>query len=255
MLFAERRCAMVSQSLDPKYLQLYREYSSTIRAFENATKDRRRVRAQFEARKKAPPNPRRPVGSPRDFRIPRRKNPAASQIPLTRERKVYLGTILGWAKIIYTSPPSTDSPDATMAIDANKIYDDMSLKLYWNAKNRYDNAKRAYFDYVRGQNIERHHANARRALSHAANLQLLGAESADGAALEEARAEVEKAAKNAWAIYQTSPSPKSDEVKVLLLESCEDVQLIGLDDSTVAKSIEGEIVRLFNAGALGMVKK
>lgn len=246
---------MLNQSLDPRYLQLFREYSNAIRAFEIATKKRKSIRAQFDKMRKATPIPRRPVGAPSNFTIPQGTKPAANQASRTRERKIYLGKILGWAKIIYTSAPSKDAPDPTAVFDTDKLYDDISLRLHWNAKNRYENAKRAYFDYVRRQNMQQHYGRAKVAINHAANLQVLGVEGAGESALDEARAEVEKACQNAWKIYQSSPSPKSDDVKVLLLENLAEAQLVGLDDSTVAKSMEGEIVRLINAGALGMVEK
>jgi hypothetical protein len=246
---------MQRQTIDPKYLRLYQEYSSAIRAFENATKDRSRVRSQLKRQRTASPKPRRPVGSPRDFRIPENVRPATRQATPAPAKKIYLGKILGWAKIIYTTAPSVASSDPTRLIDPNKTHEAISLQMYWNAKNRYESSRQAFFDYVRRRNIEVHRGRAKQALSHAANLQILGAEGADEAAWEEAKLEVEKACQNAWAIYQGSPSPKTDEMKILLLESCADAQAIGLDGSHILQTMEVEMLRAFNAGELTMVEK
>jgi hypothetical protein len=239
---------------DVKYQQLYREYANAIRRYDNAIKDRRRVRARVEAKRRAAPLPRRPVGSPRGFRIPQAPPRPAQRPPKQRERRIYLGKILGWAKIVHTAPPVSDSPDPDALFDSDRLYDSTSLKLYQNAKLHYESCKKAFFDYVRRQNIDVHHQRAEAAVGHAANAQLLGDDSAAEKAIEEAQGEVEQACRNAWAVYQRSPSPKSDSVKVLLLEHLGEAQLMGLDDRDICKSMQMEAQRLLKAGVLRIGK-
>lgn len=241
---------------DERFLELYREYAKAIRGFEDATKDRRRVRAQIAARPKAPPAPRRPVGSPPGYRIPAAPQHSATRPAPKKERRIYLGKILGWAKIVYTSPPFNDAPDASA------LYDETSLRLYWNAKEHYLKCKKAFFDYarqatndVRRERIREHLEKAKAEATHLANLQYLGAEDIDETGLEAVQAEVEAACKEAWAIYQRTPDPKSDAAKLELINAQVDAQLTGADKSPIGQTIQTEIGRLINSGGLSIVKR
>ena len=244
---------------DPKYLELYREYARAIQAFENATKDRRRVRDQLAVRrspviKALQQVSRRPVGSPPGTRIPRGRMPPprVQAAAAARTRQIYLGDILGWAKIVPT--PGIDPKIDPAGIDVDKLYDRISLQLYWNAKAHYRKCKRAFFDHVRRSNIDLHNERARSALGHGANLQWLGVETSDDPEfLQEAQKEVDAACRNVWALYQSSGAAKSTEMKVLLLESIANAHFVDLDSSTV-KLMTGEMDRLVDAGEVSIGK-
>ncbi len=239
---------------DPKYLQLYQDYAKAIQAFENATKDRRRVRNQL-AVKRSPVIKalrewgRRPVGSRPTTRIPRGR-PAPPRAPggsAARIRQIYLGDILGWAKIVLT-PTVVSKLDPGDRVDVDKLYDQTSRRLYWNAKAHYEKCKRAFFDYVRHQNIDLHKERAKGALAHGANLQMLGVDESDEPGfMKKAREEVEAVCRNVWALYQSSGAKKSTEMKELLLESVADAQYVGLESPTV-KMMTTEMTRLVNSG-------
>jgi hypothetical protein len=87
------------------------------------------------------------------------------------------------------------------------------------------------------------------------DLQWLGLDPLDEGPVEQARKEVEEACKQTWAVYQTSPTPKSDEVKVELIGALAEAQLVGIDEVPITKTLEGELLRLLSSGALGMVKR
>lgn len=235
---------------DPNYLRLYREYAAAIRAFENASRDRRRVRNRLKARRSPDSQPtRRPVGSPPGTRIPpepQRPPRGAEEHPHVRH--VYMGEILGWATLRPAESVEAQ-PDAVPELDADELYDRLSLKLYWNAKSHYLDRKRAFFDYVRRQNLDTHRAQARDALDHGARLQLLGVDDESLDFLAEARREVDAACENAWKLYQSSPTPKSFEAKVLLVESIADAQYVDLESPTV-RAMQAELQHLVSSGAV-----
>jgi hypothetical protein len=154
-----------------------------------------------------------------------------------------MGEILGWVTL---APAAAIEPivDTTADFDVDKLYDKTSLSIYWNAKTHYEKSKRAFFDYVHKQNLQLHREQAKSALSHAANLQLLGVDGPDERSLEEAKSEIERACQNAWRIYQTSGTPKSHDMKVLLLESLAEAQFVGLDESPTVKAMHAEAIRI-----------
>ncbi len=160
--------------------------------------------------------------------------------------KVYLGPLLG--TVTLTGAPGTE-PGAEPGFDAAGLHDAVSVKLYWDRKNEYERARRAFFDYVRSREIATHRARARAELTHAANRQLLGVDDASEDGLAGARAEIEIACRNAWAMYDTAPEPKSPAAKLRLLSGLEDAQLVGLE-SEVAHRMANEVQRLLAAGAL-----
>jgi hypothetical protein len=168
---------------------------------------------------------------------------------------------LGWARLVPAPSPAA-GPDPTAFFDIDKLFDSVSLGLYQNAKAYYERCRKAFFDYAwqlshetRRAKVQEHRAKARSEVQHAANLQLLGMDSPDEGPIERARREVEEACKHTWAIYQTSPTPKSDAVKIELLSSLAEAQLIGVDEVPITKTLEAEVSRLLNSGALGMVKR
>lgn len=231
---------------DPQYLQLYHDYARAIQAFENATNDRRRVRSRITA--KRPPVVRRPVGSPPGTRIPNSPAPAfRSPSAAARPQRVYLGDILGWVTI---KPSATVVPEASPVpdMDVDRLYGQISLQLYWNAKIHYQKCKRAFFDYVRRQNVDLHKDRAKAELGHGANLQLLGADDSDDPEFwREAKKEIDAACRNAWALYQTAGAKKSTQAKKLLIQSIADAQYFGLESPTV-KAMTSEMYRLISAG-------
>ena len=58
---------------------------------------------------------------------------------------------------------------------------------------------------------------------------------------------MEGACRNAWGLYQSSPAPKSQAIKVLLCENLADAQFVGLESPTT-HSMHQEIMRLVNSG-------
>jgi hypothetical protein len=179
----------------------------------------------------------------------------ARQVAPPPAQKIYLGKILGWAKIIYTSPVAEGAAEPSAYSSANRMYDSISQQMYWKAKTRYEKARQAFFDYVRRQNLREHHGQAEQALSHGTNLQWLGADEAFGEAWAEAQDHIEKACQNAWAIYQGSPEPKSDEAKLLLIENLADAQLVGIGERPIAGILQNEVIRLNDTGKLPMLLK
>jgi len=247
---------MIPAPTDAKYVQLQREYAKALQAYKNAIEDRRRLRERLAAQRHAQPAPRRPVGSPSDFKIPQASIPQYRPPTQQREKSIYLGKILGYAKIIYTTSPTTGL-DPSASFDVDKAFDETSLRLYWNAKEHYLRCKKAFRDYARQladrrsrQQIQQHRAAARMEFKQAATAQLLGADELGEAALARAQAEVEKACQQVWAIYQRSPSPKSDEAKLELLLGLQDVQLVGLEGTAVGRAMADEVGSFLEAGKL-----
>lgn len=242
----------MSAQTDPRYMQLYRDYSKAIQGYQNALNDRKRVRTQLANKAhSAKESDRRPVGSPADFRIPEEPARGPAPQPKPSVRKVYMGPILGWAKLVGTSPqlPGGGEPDATF--DVNATYDATSFQLYWNAKNHYEKCKRAFFDYVRMKNIDLHKQRAMAAVSHAANVQFLGGTGDEP--LADAKREIDASCRNAWGLYQSAPDPKPRAVILLLLENYADAQLVGLESPTTHQ-IGQEVNSLIHTGVLAREK-
>lgn len=246
----------MSARSDPQYMQLYNEYAKAIQAFENATLDRRRVRDRLAVERQPVLQilddwMRRPVGAPWEARIAAREPepPPEPRLP-AKPRRFYMGPILGWAKIIPTSPPkAVEEPG--VELDLDKLYDEASLRLYWNAKKHYEECRRAFFSYVRKQNISVRRERARGQIVHGSNLQLLGLDDdEDPEFMKEARREVEAMCRDAWSLYRSDGTEKSDEVKALLLESLAEASFVGLESSTVQAMLQ-ELERLSESGALG----
>ena len=242
-------------TMDPEYLRLYHEYAAAIQMFEIARQKRQRDREQLTARRNSPPPVRRPVGSPTNFWISQDAPTVSAATTKPPERKIYMGEILGWATIV---PASASYPagGGGEQIDLSKFYDDLSRQLYWNAQKHYQDCKRAFFDYVRRQNISEHREKARDEAMHVANLQMLGVET-QGNQFTGLKQEIEAACRNALALYRSAPNPKSDAMKIILLENLADAMLVGLDDgssSTVSAMVD-EMNTLINLNLLKVHNK
>jgi hypothetical protein len=235
----------MSAKQDPVYLQLYQDYAKAIRAYSNAIESRKRVRESLEAKRKKPPPLRRPVGAPPSHVKHSLTQTRAASTANPPKRRIYMEEILGWATLT-ASAPIESKPDPAADFDVDKLYDKTSLELYWNAKTYYERTKKAFFDYVHKQNLQLHRERAKSALSDAAYLQLLGVNGADEKYIEEAKKEIEQACQNAWRLCQTSATPKSQEMKILILESLAEEQFVGLDESPVAKAMQAEALRIIN---------
>ncbi len=233
---------------DPRYMKLYHDYAKAIQAYQNSIAQRKRVRAQLTRRAMiARESNRRPVGSPEDFRIPQEPGRGAAPPRKPSVTKVYMGPILGWAKLVGTSPEYLGETQQGGTFDVNAAYDATSLKLHWNAKIHYEKCKRAFFDYVRRQNVDVHLQRAGAELDHQANLQMLGHGGEND--LVEAQREMEGACRNAWRLYRIAPNPKPKPVILLLLKNFADAQFVGLQSQTTGL-MDQEVTRLIRSGVL-----
>ena len=243
--------------IDPEYMRLYRRYVKALKAYEIALEKRRAARARWKERKKQPPVPRRPVGAPAGFRIPRKPSVKGTKGYKPQEMRVYMGKILGWARMVGVSPPLPGEFDPTA--DYN-VDEKLQLDMYWRAKIHYEECKREFFEYARrgpksrgGRRPTRgYRKNLTRAKGHieyAIPGQILGAEGISEAALENARREVETACYKLWDNYRDNPDDKQ-VVKDLIQDGLVEAQLHGLDDSPIVKTIQNEIDRLVNSGKI-----
>ena len=253
----------MTATLDLEYLRLYREYAKAIKAYHIALEKRKRIRDMLRKRRldksAIEANPalkyldqwrRRPIGSPARNRVPTCQETKKTVLQSTAQKqKIYLGPILGWSEVVLTSPKIQILEDSEKMLDMDAHYDRVSLNLYWKTKTHYEKCKRAFFEYVRKSAIEKHKKQAVRALKDSANKQLLGTDSDESWA--EAKREVEAALRHAWAIYKTSPSPKSKEMKIFLMDSLVDAKFVGLvNESQTAQSMQQEVNRLQNTGEM-----
>lgn len=248
----------MSATSDPTYLRLYQEFAAAIRAYERAVVERRKTRDMLAVRR----SPmflalqvleRRPVGMTvgaalRVHAATHRAAPVgASASPGQAVHRVYLGPLLGWYRLTGTSLPG--EPALPETPERSKLYDQLSLDLYWSAKRRYEEARAAFFAHVGRTNIATIRERAVGSLASAAHAQLLGHDELAEGFIEEARRHIEMACQSAWRIYGQAPRPKSAAMKILLLESVADAQFVGLDSKT-AQVMTAEVNRSLNAGEL-----
>lgn len=248
----------MSATSDPTYLRLYQEFAAAIRAYERAVAERRKTRDMLAVRR----SPvllalqvleRRPVGMAVDAALrahaaAHRAAPAQTNaVPGQAVHSVYLGPLLGWYRLRGASLPG--EPALPESPERSRLYDQLSLELYWSAKRRYEEARAAFFAHVGRTNIATFRERAIGALGNAAHAQLLGADEFSEGVLEEARRHIEMACQSAWRIYEQAPRPKSAAVKILLLENVADSQFVGLDSATT-QTMTAEVNRLLNAGEL-----
>lgn len=243
---------------DPTYLRLYREYAEAIRSFEIERERRRKVRDRVAVMNSPVLRvlreaSRRPVGTPFQLHsaAPEGRPLARPPAPGKRatSRGIYLGPILGWARIIYTDPVAS-SAEHDFEEELGRVHDSISFETYWNAKSRYLACRQAFFAHVRRGNIDLHRVNAIEALGEGVNLQLLGlAEEDEPEFMKRAKREVEAACRNAWAIYMSGPTPPTPENKLLLLSWTAEAQMVGLQ-SDVTTKMEEEVHHLADNGEL-----
>jgi hypothetical protein len=246
--------------VDPEYMRLYRRYVKALRAYEILLKKRGEARARWRERRKQPAAPRRPVGAPpRSAKRPILTAKAGTGYK-PQEMRVYMGKILGWARMVGVSPSVTDQADPAAEYDVHGAFDRIQLQMYWNAKIHYEKCKREFFDYARRgpqsrggrrptRGYRKNLARARVHTEYAVNLQWLGAEEASEAPLENARREVETACYKLWDNYRDNPNDKQ-VIKDLIQDGLVEAQLHGLDDSPIVKVIQNEIDRLVDSGTI-----
>jgi len=230
---------------DAQYQKLLRECEQAFHQYQIAVEKWRHIRNTLAVRRSPVLQAlsqwqRRPVGSPADFRIPQGPAAPVKETRPPRARRIYLGEILGFAKIVYTDP-LVPASGADLGMDVDQVYGEISRQLYWNAKEHYEKCKSALLEHA-------YRARAREGLSRLAVLQLLGIDEGDG--LADVRREVEEGCQQIWASYQASGVSKSEAAVVLLLEGLSDAQLVGLDTPT-ATAMQNEVSRLMSSGEVG----
>jgi hypothetical protein len=253
------KLAMTKKSMiDPEYMKRYRRYVKALKAYEILLKKRRETRARWQERQKKPSAPRRPVGSPPGSVQHRTPPVKAGPRYKPQEMRVYMGKILGWAKLVGVSPPLPEGADPAAEYNVDES---IQLQIYWNAKIHYEKCKREFFDYARRgpksrggrrptRGYQKNLARARGYNEYAANLQFLGIVQASEAALENARREVETACYKLWDNYRDNPNDKQ-VIKELIRDGLVEAQLHGIDDSPIVIKITEEINHLVNSGKIG----
>jgi len=242
--------------LDPEYLRLYRQYVKSMQAFEIMVRKRSEHRARWMASQGMPPTQRRPVGASPPPGISRTSS--GGTLPASRKatKGIYLGDILGWAKIIVDSSPVEEGADPTADFSASVIFDKVQLELYWNAKLHYEKCRKEFFDYVRRglageykSMSSAYQGNLRQAkgyLRTAAEMQWQGVDDAAAdAEIRKAELEVESACSKIWEIYLKNPEKKI--TRLMLLEGLVDAQLVGIDDSPIVQKMMDELQRILSA--------
>jgi len=242
--------------LDPEYLRLYRQYAKSMQAFEIVVKKRSEHRARWMASQGMSPAQRRPVGASPAPGVSRISSGGTPLAPRKATKGIYLGDILGWAKIIGDSSPVEEGADPTADFSASVIFDKVQLELYWNAKLHYEKCRKEYFDYVRRglagdyKNLSSpYQGNLRQAkgyLRTAAEMQWQGVDDAAAdAEIRKAELEVESACSKIWEIYLKNPEKKI--TRLMLLEGLVDAQLVGIDDSPIVQKMMDELQRILSA--------
>lgn len=230
---------------DPQFQKLKLELKKASIAFKNAVEHRGRVRQMFKDNRTKPKPARRPVGSPSDFRIPEEQPGSKAAPQKTKEFKIYMGPILGWQKLRPApGPAAVSGPEDPLNVD--KFFDQVSLKLYWNAKMYYLHCKDKFDKYVRKE-IEKKRLPAAEFLRFGEYSQLLGM-SGDGF-IKGAKNVVEKNCKEALAYIKSFPEEKPREAIILFLENMADSQFVGLEGETT-KQMESELQVLHSSGQL-----
>jgi len=241
--------------IDQEYMRLYRRYVKALRAYENMLEKRKQSRARWKERRKQPPKPRRPIGSP-----PPKEERSTAPVKTEKNekpkfRQIYLGKILGWAKVVGVTPPLP--PDYRPLVE-HDIFDRTQLALYWNAKLYYQKCKKEYFEYaLRGPKTRKgrrpttgYRKNRARASGHiadAAYAQMTGDQEASEKAIKNGQMEQERACYELWDNYRDNPEDLqvlSDLIQYGLV----DAQLLGMSERRIVIVIQNEINRLDNSG-------
>jgi hypothetical protein len=240
----------MANTRDDKYLRLYHEYAEAIQAYENAISSRTRTRQILRQKAYENSQPRKATEFAAQIKTPLASPTGAPSRAGAKPPTVYLGKILGWVTFREWSPEISNYTESD--VDALQMFDNISLNLYWNAKQHYEKCKRAFFDYVRNQNIQIHRQRMVDAMNYAATLQLLGVSGADEHGLDAVYQEVEALCRNVWALYQSAPEPKSGEMVLLLIHSYAESQIVGAEQSSIIELMTLEINRLLAEGTLSL---
>ena len=223
---------------DPKLAKLVKEVNLAERSFKNTLAKRKEIRKNYLSKITGQKSPRRPVGSPKTYKIPE-----GEAKPKTSTRKkamqVYLGPILGTITLRGSSLPLPGA-DPTANFSYDKLYDKIQLDMYWRAKINYQNKQQVLIKYLRKQ----HGSRTKKVLNYAEVRQLLGFESESS--LREARKEIATLCQKVWEIYKKVPDPKPVEIQVLLVKTIEESQFVGLnsEDSIILGEMNAELSRI-----------
>jgi len=227
---------------DPEFCKLHKRYLEAYRTYLSALRKRREVRAWFHKRKKMP---RRPVGSPPNFKIPPAPEQRRAAPVKKRPHRVNMGNILGWITLVESAPPVPTDPDPDAEASYLKMFDRIQLRLYHIAKRRYLDAQRALIDYSFSRHLER----ARERAQYMTNVQYLGADDEDAMdeQLEKLQAEVLPLCEMALRTYRDDPRPATLRH---LLETFVEGQLVNLDEHSVMGEFDSELDKARKAGKL-----
>jgi hypothetical protein len=160
--------------------------------------------------------------------------------------KIYLGGILGEVTLV---PSDLPSPSSESVSEFEKMIEWLSDRRCKNAKENYERRKRAFFEYVRKNNIDVHNQRARGAVGRAVTEQLWGRDGDAEDFMKQARKEFDLACRNAWILYQNSQPEQKEEMKILLVQSVGMAQFVDLDNDLTRKMI-AEINRLSMANEI-----
>jgi hypothetical protein len=224
---------------DQTYKKLKADFDKAVSRYVTAIFHSQRVREIVKTE-------RRPVGSAGDYKISENTIHKEKKTQKPEEFRVYMGDILGWQKL--NPSPSVPESVSNEKFDTQKVFDEISLKFFWDARENYRRCKEALLKYVYYSTADTYDRKVRETLSFEATKQLLGIGSGEKA-LEAAKSEIEKKCKAALAYYRSSPEPKSREVIIVLLKSLTDANLVGLESKTT-EDMHTELGVLSGAGLL-----
>lgn len=245
--------------IDAEYMRLYREYVKAMRALEIGLERRRRIRRQIGERRKAQPRARRPVGIRPGAVL--REAPAAPAPPPPKPPplRVDMGPILGVQEFGTTATDRSTVIDPALDIDTDALLDRVTLQEFRRTKAHYQEARKAFFDYVRrlrsravvmaGLEARRHLATAKRHLSYAALDQWHGHDAAADDLLEAAGAEVLDYCAKIWEAYQKAR--ESPVARKVLMAALAEAQALNVDDEGVAPAMQAEVNRLVDEANRG----
>ena len=189
------------------YVAISRDYMAAKNAFDYSTQ--RMVRMVL-AKDKSNLGPRRPVGSPADFQIP--KPPPGAR-------------------------PAGDFPDVSA------WFEETAMQLHINAFVRYIEAHRAYY----GGRFAEITGAIRKTYQLAIASQRLGLDGADMDLQAFAAALIDERCDRALRSYQRAQSPRS---LLMLILTIQEAQQMGAVDGPACKAAELELQKLYDAGKL-----
>jgi hypothetical protein len=237
---------------DPEFRKLKSEFEKAKNEYEIALQHRERVRQMLTKKREEIISSRRPVGAFSNTDEPEEKASKPQNSKIDKGFRIYLGPILGWICLVSSanSLPLQEPEDYSYIKDT---FDQISLKIFWRARDRYEKCKKNLEKYVPKEKYVRREIEMLRNrikvnLNDEANLQLLGIESSDSN-IKQAQQKVEEACKIALAFYKSQPNPKSKRAIVVLLENLADSQFLGWESPTT-ESMQKEFEILFQEGRL-----